>query len=238
MPRRLTPTAALAAGLFAVTLAAAAQQTDKAAAAKAKKALQDVQDFIGEWKAEGTAKAGAKTEAWKETLSWAWQFKGEDCWIAVESKDGKAFTKGALRYLPEQKTYRFTATDKQGQEQVYDGPFAKGTLTLDRKDAATGDVYRLKMNTAAEGVRFVLRVEKQEKGKGLFAPVFQLAGSKAGESFAGTGGRKPECIVTGGAAAIAVSHMGKTYYVCCTGCRDAFNEEPEKFVKAFEAKKK
>ena len=37
---------------------------------------------------------------------------------------------------------------------------------------------------------------------------------------------------------MTVSFGGKTYYVCCTGCRDAFNEDPEKFVKAFEKKKK
>ena len=35
-----------------------------------------------------------------------------------------------------------------------------------------------------------------------------------------------------------VSFQGKTYYVCCSGCRDAFNEEPEKYIAEFEAKKK
>jgi len=34
-----------------------------------------------------------------------------------------------------------------------------------------------------------------------------------------------------------VSYQGKTYFVCCSGCRDAFNENPEKFVKAAEKKK-
>ena len=31
---------------------------------------------------------------------------------------------------------------------------------------------------------------------------------------------------------------GQTYYVCCTGCRDAFNENPEKIMKEFFARKK
>ena len=30
---------------------------------------------------------------------------------------------------------------------------------------------------------------------------------------------------------IKVSYMGKDYYVCCSGCRTAFNDEPEKFIK-------
>jgi YHS domain-containing protein len=32
--------------------------------------------------------------------------------------------------------------------------------------------------------------------------------------------------------------QGVTYYVCCSGCRDAFNEDPEKYIKEYEAKKK
>src|SRR5437763_1789938 len=59
---------------------------------------------------------------------------------------------------------------------------------------------------------------------------------KEGESL-GTTGKKNECIVTGGLGTIAVTYMGETFYVCCTGCRDAFNEEPAKFVKAFKEKK-
>jgi YHS domain-containing protein len=58
-----------------------------------------------------------------------------------------------------------------------------------------------------------------------------MAGNKEGESLGATA-KKPECIVTGGAATIKVSYMGKEYFVCCSGCRDAFNETPEKFIKA------
>jgi len=35
----------------------------------------------------------------------------------------------------------------------------------------------------------------------------------------------------GGLGTIEVTHAGKSYYVCCTGCRDYFNENPEKFLK-------
>ena len=33
-------------------------------------------------------------------------------------------------------------------------------------------------------------------------------------------------------------YKGETFWVCCSGCRDAFNENPEKFIKEFKAKKK
>ena len=31
-------------------------------------------------------------------------------------------------------------------------------------------------------------------------------------------------------------YKGKTYYVCCGGCRDAFKDDPETYIKEFEAK--
>jgi YHS domain-containing protein len=44
-------------------------------------------------------------------------------------------------------------------------------------------------------------------------------------------------VVTGGAGTIPVTHKGKTYYVCCTGCRDAFNDDPEGTIAAYEKQK-
>lgn len=44
--------------------------------------------------------------------------------------------------------------------------------------------------------------------------------------------------MTGGLGTQAISYKGVTYYVCCSGCRDAFNENPEKYIKEFEARKK
>ena len=36
---------------------------------------------------------------------------------------------------------------------------------------------------------------------------------------------------------MTTSYKGKTYYFCCTGCRDAFKDNPEKYIKEFEARK-
>ena len=36
---------------------------------------------------------------------------------------------------------------------------------------------------------------------------------------------------------VPLTYKGETFYVCCSGCRDAFNENPEKYVKEFKAKK-
>lgn len=231
------PCRVLFAPLLAALLAVSATADTPADAAKAKKALQDVGEFVGEWNLAAESKASGKLTSWKETASWGWKFKGDDAWIAVELKGGRHFGKGELRYLPAAKQYQLTATDKDGKPQVFRGEWKRGRLTLERTDAATGDVHRLTVNTLADGVRMVMQYDVQAGGKGLFAAVYRAAGNKAGESFAGgAGGKKPACVVTGGTGTIAVSHMGKTYYVCCSGCRDEFNENPKKYVEAFEKK--
>lgn len=223
--------AALAAGLLFTAGTAADKDADPA-----KKALQDVGDFIGDWKGNGESKAGGKTALWKETLSWSWKFKGGDAWIALEAKDGKNLTAGELKYDPETKLYRLTAKDAD-KTQVYEGKLDKGKLVLTRKDAATGDVHRLTLFTLADGARMTLQAEVQSKGKGLFATRYKVTATKEGEAFAG-GGKKPECVVTGGLGKTQVSYLGKTYYVCCSGCLDEFNANPKKYVDEYERKKK
>lgn len=236
MTLRLTALAALAVGLLGLTGVPVASQTTKPPkpedAAKAKQALAEVQDFIGLWNLEGTQKVGGKTVAWKEKVSWGWKFKDSDAWLTVDFAEGKGkyFAAGTLRYDVAKKKYVLTLTGADKAEQVFEGDLNRGVLKLEREDAKTSDVYRLTMNTLAEGVRFQLKYEKQDEGKGLFVSLFAMNGNKAGESL-GAAAKKPECIVSGGAASIAVSYQGKTYYVCCSGCRDEFNANPEKYVK-------
>jgi YHS domain-containing protein len=52
----------------------------------------------------------------------------------------------------------------------------------------------------------------------------------------GSGG--PECIVSGGPGTIKVMYKGEAYYVCCSGCKAAFLDEPEKFIKELKEKQK
>ena len=48
----------------------------------------------------------------------------------------------------------------------------------------------------------------------------------------------PECIVSGGLGTMKVTYKGKDYYVCCSGCRDEFKSDPEKYIKEYEERKK
>lgn len=231
----------LFAPLLAFACSVVAVGDDKPSAddlAKAKKALQEVGDFVGQWNANGEAKIAGKNTLWKETLNFGWKFgKAGETAMKFEAEGGKYFTAGELTYDTKAKLYRFAVKDAAGKEQQYSGTYAKQRLVLERKDEKSGDVHKLTMNTAAEGVRFLMAYEVQAGGKGLPTGISKMTANKAGESLAG-GGKKNECIVTGGLGTIAVSFEGKTYYVCCSGCRDEFNENPKKYVDAAAKKKK
>jgi YHS domain-containing protein len=228
---------AVAAGL-AVALSGAAQPPKLTPQqTKAKNELKKLEEFLGVWNLEGSVKAGGKETIWKEQVDWSWKFKTVEPTIRVTFADGKGkfFSGGELTYDLAAKKYKLALTAADKTTSVYTGDFKIGVLKLERKDAK-GDVHRLAVNTLADGVRMQVKAERQEGGKGLFQTALKMEGNRSGESLAG-GAKKAECIVTGGAASIAVTYQGKQYFVCCSGCRDAFNETPEKFIAAAAKKK-
>ena len=101
--------------------------------AETKEALQALQDFIGEWQANGSPdkpRIDPRDPTWKETLSWAWRFKGDDAWLSLDVKNGKFVKAGRLRYLPGRKVYQLTATDKDDKQLVFQGKVEGEYLSL------------------------------------------------------------------------------------------------------------
>jgi hypothetical protein len=234
MTRRLFGLA-LVLGLAALPVLAA----DKDERAEKMEALKVLNDYVGDWNGTGgppRARAGSK-DFWTESVSWAWRFKGDDVWLVMKIKDGKYFKTGEVRYLPDKKKYELTLTDVKDQKQVYQGELKDEVFTLEHVDADTKDTYKLTMNLAGDGVRLIYKSAKKASGKTLYVPQYEVACNKVGESL-GAKEKKNVCVVSGGLGTSTVTYQGKTYYVCCSGCRDAFNENPEKFVKEFEAKGK
>src|SRR5437870_8233804 len=85
-----------------------------------KAALQALNEFIGEWKGSGgpEKRRVERGESWDETVSWSWKFKGNDAWLTMQVKNGRYLKSGELRYLPDQKKYQLTATDKDNKKRI------------------------------------------------------------------------------------------------------------------------
>jgi hypothetical protein len=202
-------------------------------------ALKALNDYIGDWNGTGEpprARPGSK-DLWSESVSWAWRFKGDDVRLVMKIKDGKHFKSGEMRYLPDKKKYQLTMTDVKDHKQVYEGDLKDEIFTLECVDPDSKDTYRITMNLAGDGVRLIYAASKKPAGKTVYTKQYQVACNKVGESL-GPKERKNLCIVTGGLGTSTVTYKGQTYYVCCSGCRDAFNENPEKYIKEAQAKNK
>jgi hypothetical protein len=226
------------AALLALVLASAvrADDSDKE---DIKEKLRELQDYIGVWNGSGQPdkpRPSPRDPIWKETLDWSWRFKGDDVWLRLDIKDGKQFKRGEVRYLPDKNIYQMTMTDNDKHKLVFLGTIKKEILTWEREDPETKVTQQISMNVAGDGVRFIYRVAHREEGKTFWVKDFMVACTKAGESL-GKVEKKNECVVSGGVGTMTVTYKSETFWVCCSGCRDAFNENPEKYIAEFKAKK-
>ena len=231
----------LACGVLLTLTAVGARAASDDAPKTSKEALQALNDFIGEWKGNGgpdKPKLAPTDPTWKENLEWTWKFKGDDAWLVINFKDSKNYKNGEMRYLLDKKVYQLTLTDKDDKKFVYEGPLDtdKSELTLERVDPDTKQTQQVVMNTAAEGVSFVFRMAHKEDGSKLYKKDFLVRATRAGESLGPTE-VKNICVVSGGLGKIQVSYKGETFWVCCSGCADAFKDNPEKYIAEFKAKK-
>ena len=221
--------------LLPATLAA-----DAVPARSTKEALQGFHNLIGSWKGTGTPSSGTREERdrgfWVETVRWQWQFKGKDTWLSADIEKGKHFSRFELRFQPKTDDFSLVATTIDKQSVTFIGTLAKKRLTVDRIDPKTKQTHRL-VFSLLHANRHLYTSETRADSVTMFTKAYQVGATKQGVAFA-SGDTAPECVVSGGLGTMAVTHMGKTYYVCCSGCRDAFKEEPAKYVKEFEARKK
>ncbi len=199
--------------------------------------LRAFHDLIGVWNGTGTpigTRAEIQRGFWTEKMTWGWQFKNGDAWIQIDFEKSKNFIAGELRVVPGKDQFALTLTTPAKEKQTYLGTLSDKVLALERIE--NKDAHRL-VFTFLHSNRFLYRYEIRADGRPLPSKKWSVGATKDGESFAvGSGG--PECIVSGGKGTSAVSYLGKTYYVCCSGCRDEFVANPAKYVAEYEAKLK
>ncbi|HVS40449.1 MAG TPA: YHS domain-containing protein [Gemmataceae bacterium] len=200
-----------------------------------KEALQAFNDLIGSWRGSGEP-FGTREEKqkgfWQESIAWQWQFKGDDVWLSAAFDKGKYFNAAELRYLPDDDRYQLTLHTAAKEDWVFKGTLDDRRLTVERTDDKTGEAQRL-IVTLLHADRYLYRFEVKPADHTAFAQLYQVGATKEGGSFAVVDDG-PICVVSGGHGTMSTVYKGKTYYFCCTGCRDAFKDNPEKYIKEFE----
>jgi YHS domain-containing protein len=203
-------------------------------------AFSSFEYLVGRWNGQAIPKDSAQSfRGWPEKHTWAWTFTaGKPTALSLAIEGGKVLADGKMTYDAARKRYRLegNAPKPRGGAIAFEGAFdASGKLlVLDQIAAATGaDVVRLSIRPNSNFIRYTMWVDRKEAGSTQFSRSIEVGLTKEGESLAGgtTASDRPKCIVTGGAATLTISYNGQTFPICCTGCRDEFNENPEKYIK-------
>lgn len=215
-----------------------AMGADKTKIAADKKRLSKLGELVGEWKGVGSPKRGSSAGAWTEETSWSWRFDDQGAALSFKSKDSKAFESGVLRPDDDEDSGFILKAQVEGKKEpeIFKGDFDdKGALILKNPKAEAARPAQVTLRIVADGDRLILLLER--KLGAVYTRMSEIGYTRVGGGFAkGAGG--PECCVTGGKGSIAVSYKGKTYYVCCSGCKDLFDADPEGIVADFEKRSK
>ncbi|WP_435009057.1 hypothetical protein P12x_000307 [Tundrisphaera lichenicola] len=230
MIRHATAMAALA-----VTLLGAGAGEAPTTRREAQQALKPYGPLVGSWRGTGQPQRGRSQGAWQESAGWAWKLTDDSAALAIDFEKGKYLKSARLRPGPEAKSFVLEATMADDTSRSFSGKLEPGKpLTLLADEPGEG-VRRITLTIPNEN-RFLLLLESRPSPR-AYARIAEVGYTRNGVPFA-SGDSGPTCIVTEGRGTIAVTYQGKTYHVCCTGCRDLFNQDPAAVIAEAEARKK
>jgi YHS domain-containing protein len=214
--------------LWAVALLAAPQQSDKSTKA-AKEALAQFNSLIGGWRGTAQPRRGSAAGSWRESAEWVWDFSQPVPAIRYVVTDGKLLKSARITFDDKANVFRASVQSPDGSTREYSGKFDDDRLVLNSEPDAKNEIHRITVTRLNDKRTIVLFEKKRATSRGL-ARLAEVGYTREGTRLAVEGGDGPECVVTGGKGTIAISYKGQTYYVCCSGCKQAFNENPEKIL--------
>lgn len=212
-------------------------------------AMQPLQVMLGKWR--GTTNQKFKGFSAVEELEWIWDFRTDRAQPALVVKSDKSpyMREGRLTFLTADQQFQLTATTPEGVQHVMRGKFEREPEEFTGDDSKPQRSYKLLLTEAEpqggeawqvafdqqENNRYLVQVSRK-RGSGSFQLADTVGTQRLGTSFAASdedyGDRK--CIISGGLGTSTVSYNGKTYWVCCSGCQAAFNEDPKRWVAKME----
>lgn len=201
---------------------------------QSREALESLNQLIGEWRGTGQLRRGSSRGAWRQTGEFVWDFSQETPAIKYLVNDGKLVEEGLLTWSPEEK-FQLKLSTGDDDPRIYSGNWQQRKLVLETKAKDNEVQHRITLTPLNEKRTLVLH-EKTSAGGSSFFRVAEVGYTRAGTRLALPGGGKRECVVTGGTAQTPVSYMGETYYVCCSGCKQAFDDDPAGIIADFKAR--
>ena len=198
--------------------------------------LATLQSLVGDWRGVAQPQRGSTKDNWTEAASWVWDFQNGPALVG-KPQNSRYFREWRLTAASDDGQFVLLAVPLAGDQPLrYLGRFQAEQWVFTAENAPAELPQRLTLRFTAGGDRQLLLLEKQT-ASGSFARIAEIGYTRQGSGF-GKNVTQRECVVTGGLGTIEVTHNGKSYYVCCTGCRDYFNQNPEKVLADYAARKK
>ncbi len=244
------PSISLGGSPSAVMTSAGARQSAQEHRRSLLAAMQPLQVMLGQWK--GTTQREVGDFKALDQPEWVWDFQSDEQQPALVMRSAASpyFRELRLTFLTGLSRYQLVIRDPEGRTRTLEGTFSQPVeefqgddkrlhrrykLELTEIDGApTDDPWQLVLNQQ-DNNRYLIELSRRRGSR--YMRFDTVANQRQGTSFAlddsDYGERK--CIISGGLGTIAVSYAGKSYWVCCSGCKAAFDENPEKWIAAAKA---
>ena len=216
-------------------------------------AMKPVQIMLGKWK--GTTQKEVGDFKALDEPEWVWDFQSDRDQPAMVMRSEKSpyFSEARLTYLVEDEVFELKTTDPDGKGRRFVGTFEKPVEEFQGDDQKMHVSYQLQLAQTdgtsprdtwqvtfnqQQNHRYLVELARKSGSNFLRFDTIatQRDGTSFGKSDVGYGDR--ECIISGGLGTSQVSHNGKSYWVCCSGCQAAFNEDPESWIAEYQEKTK
>lgn len=213
------------------------------------KNLKPLQVMLGNWR--GTTRKEYGDSKAVDLHEWIWdlQTDREQPALVLNSDKSPYFKTARLTWIAETQTFALSATDREDVAREYTGDYTDPVHEIVGPDDKMHRVFRLELTQTADSAqqeggetwqvafaqqendRYLLQVDKR-RGQAAFRRYDTVSTQREGTSFALSDSDYGDktCIISQGLGTIAVSHKGKTFWVCCSGCKSAFEAEPEVWI--------
>jgi YHS domain-containing protein len=228
----------LASLIVALVVAGPARGDDPAAGRRADQAaLKPYGALVGAWRGTGQPQRLSRKGAWAETADWAWKLTADSAALELKVEKGKYLKSARLSPKGPPGHFALDATLADDSKRAFAGKAGEhGRLVLTAEGPPAEGVRRITL-TPLHDTRFLLLLEARDPANASYARIAEVGYTRQGVAFA-VGDSYPVCVVTEGRGTIPVSYKGKTYYVCCSGCKELFDQDPAGVLAEAEARKK
>ncbi len=214
-------------------------------------AMMPVQIMLGTWRGITQREIGDFKGIDQPEWVWDFQTNRDQPAMVMKSSEGPYFREARLTYDVVAQVFRLTTTDAEQSQRMFEGQFTQQPEDVQGDDKKLHRTYKLELTEVdpadpkdqwqvvfnhQENNRYLM--ELYRKTGSTFRRFETVATQREGTSFALNDEDYGErtCVISGGLGTIQVSYQGKSYWVCCTGCQAAFNEDPATWIAEFEAK--